>query len=93
MVGWLRANEPTACSVALAMYSSEPEAALAGEQLIAAWLGMSQLRQNLGVAGPPSAHAIATRVRHATEAMPRAWSTSAPLSRKAAAKRTRPRRK
>ena len=66
---------------------------LAAEQLIAAWLGMSQLRQNLGVAGPPSASAIAKRVRHATDAMLRAWSTAAPPAGEAAAKRTRSRRK
>jgi TetR/AcrR family transcriptional regulator, mexJK operon transcriptional repressor len=39
---------------------------LAAEQLIAAWLGMSQLKQNLGVADPPSAEAISRNVRRAT---------------------------
>jgi TetR/AcrR family transcriptional repressor of mexJK operon len=52
----------------------DPE--LAAEQLIVSWLGMSHLRQNLGVAGPPSAGAIARRVRYATDAMLRAWSSS-----------------
>ena len=51
---------------------------LAAEQLIVSWLGMSQLRQNLGVAGPPAADAIANSVRYATDTMVRAWSTSAP---------------
>jgi TetR/AcrR family transcriptional repressor of mexJK operon len=45
---------------------------LAAEQLIAAWLGMSQLKQNLGVAGPPSAEEISRNVRSATEAFKRA---------------------
>jgi TetR/AcrR family transcriptional regulator, mexJK operon transcriptional repressor len=70
----------------------DPE--LAAEQLIVAWLGMSQLRQNLGVAGPPSADAIARRVRYATDTMLRAWSTAAPAagSGRAGAGRTRARR-
>jgi TetR/AcrR family transcriptional repressor of mexJK operon len=70
----------------------DPE--LAAEQLIVSWLGMSQLRQNLGVAGPPSADAIARRVRYATDTMLRAWSTAAPAagSGKAGAGRTRSRR-
>jgi TetR/AcrR family transcriptional repressor of mexJK operon len=68
---------------------------LAAEQLIVSWLGMSQLRQNLGVAGPPSADVIARRVRHATDTMARAWSTHALLARggKARSGRTRPRRR
>ncbi|HEY1941341.1 MAG TPA: TetR/AcrR family transcriptional regulator [Roseiarcus sp.] len=49
----------------------EPE--LVAEQLVAAWLGVSQLQQNLGVAGPPSSEAIAKRVRAATGALARAW--------------------
>lgn len=49
----------------------EPE--LAAEQLIAAWLGLSQLRQSLGVAKPPSAEAIWHRVRRVTKEMMRAW--------------------
>jgi TetR/AcrR family transcriptional repressor of mexJK operon len=55
----------------------DPE--FAAEQLIVSWLGLSQLRQNLGVAGPPSADAIARRVRYTTDTMLRAWS-SAPLA-------------
>ena len=47
--------------------------ALAAEQLIAAWLGLSQLRQSLGVANPPSKKAISHRVRRATHDMMRAW--------------------
>jgi len=50
----------------------DPE--LAAEQLIAAWLGLSQLRQNLGIAGPPSMRAISKRVVFATRTMLRAWS-------------------
>ena len=69
----------------------DPE--LAAEQLIVSWLGMSHLRQNLGVAGPPSADAIARRVRYATDTMLRAWSMASPISGKAGAERTRSRRK
>jgi len=43
----------------------DPE--LAAEQLVASWFGMSVLRQSLGVAGPPSADAIAERVRYAVK--------------------------
>jgi len=46
---------------------------LAAEQLIAAWLGMSQLRQNLGVAGPPSPEEVARNVRQATRTFLAAW--------------------
>ena len=53
----------------------DPE--LAAEQLVVSWLGLSQLRQNLGVAGPPSAEVIARRVRYATDTMLRAWSSAA----------------
>jgi TetR/AcrR family transcriptional repressor of mexJK operon len=53
----------------------DPE--LAAEQLIGAWLGMSEVRQSLGVAGPPSSKAIAKRIRHAIDTLVRAWSTSA----------------
>jgi TetR/AcrR family transcriptional repressor of mexJK operon len=56
---------------------------LAAEQLVVSWLGLSQLRQNLGVAGPPSAEAIARRVRYATDTMLRAWSTASPVVGKA----------
>lgn len=66
---------------------------LAAEQLIVAGLGMNQLRQNLGVAGPPSAAAIAIGVRYASETLVRAWSTSAVLDGgKGHSGRTRPRR-
>ena len=54
---------------------SDPE--LGAEQLLVSWLGMSQLRQGLGVSDPPSAGAIAMRVRFATQTMLRAWSTPA----------------
>jgi TetR/AcrR family transcriptional repressor of mexJK operon len=49
----------------------DPE--LAAEQLIAAWLGLSQLRQSLGVANPPSKQAISRRVQRVTGEMMRAW--------------------
>ena len=49
---------------------------LTAEQLISAWLGVSQLKQSLGVAGPPSAEVISRNVRHATEAFIRAWPVS-----------------
>ena len=61
----------------------DPE--LAAEQLIVSWLGLSQLRQNLGVAGPPSAEAIARRVRYATDTMLRASSLASPAARKTGA--------
>jgi TetR/AcrR family transcriptional regulator, mexJK operon transcriptional repressor len=48
---------------------------VAAEQLFASWLGLSMLRQGLGVAGPPTADAIAQRVRYAVDTMIRAWST------------------
>jgi TetR/AcrR family transcriptional repressor of mexJK operon len=38
---------------------------------------MSVLRQSLGMAGPPSAVAIAERVRYAVNTLVRAWSTGA----------------
>ena len=50
---------------------------LAADELIGAWIGMSDLRQSLGVAGPPSSNAIAKRVRYAIDTLVRAWSTSA----------------
>jgi TetR/AcrR family transcriptional regulator, mexJK operon transcriptional repressor len=61
----------------------DPE--LAAEQLIVSWLGLSQLRQNLGVAGPPSADAIARRVRYATDTMLRTWSSASPVAGKTGA--------
>ena len=65
----------------------DPE--LAAEQLVVSWLGLCQLRQNLGLAGPPSADAIARRVRYATDTMVRAWSSASPAARKARAARRR----
>jgi TetR/AcrR family transcriptional regulator, mexJK operon transcriptional repressor len=53
----------------------DPE--LAAEQLIGAWVGMTELRQSLGVAGPPSSNAIAKRVRYAIDTLVRARSTGA----------------
>ena len=53
----------------------DPE--LAAEQLIGAWVGMTELRQSLGVAGPPSSNAITKRVRYAIDTLVRAWSTGA----------------
>jgi TetR/AcrR family transcriptional regulator, mexJK operon transcriptional repressor len=53
----------------------DPE--LAAEQLIGAWVGMIELRQSLGMAGPPSSNAIAKRVRYAIDTLVRAWSTGA----------------
>ena len=50
----------------------DPE--LAAEQLFGAWSGMVILRQSLGLAGPPSANAIAKRVRHAVDTVVLAWS-------------------
>lgn len=53
----------------------DPE--LAADQLIGAWLGMTETRQGLGVTGPPSSNAIAKRVRYAIDTLVRAWSTGA----------------
>ena len=50
-----------------------PDPALAAEELVSAWLGVDQLKQSLGVSGPPSPEAISRRVRSATEAMLRGW--------------------
>jgi TetR/AcrR family transcriptional repressor of mexJK operon len=47
---------------------------LTAEQLIASWLGLSELRQSLGLAGPPAPNEIARRVRYAIDTMVRAWS-------------------
>lgn len=55
-----------------------PDAELAAEQLAAAWLGVSQLKQSLGVAGQPSPAEIALRVRSATETMLRGWAKDQP---------------
>lgn len=57
----------------------DPE--LAAEQLIASWFGMRERRQSLGLAGPPSADAIAKRVRYAVDTLVRAWSTGAGAAR------------
>jgi TetR/AcrR family transcriptional regulator, mexJK operon transcriptional repressor len=68
----------------------DPE--LAAEQIIVSCLGLSQLRQNLGVAGPPSADAIARRVRYATDTIVRTWSSASPAAGKTGAARERRRR-
>jgi TetR/AcrR family transcriptional regulator, mexJK operon transcriptional repressor len=49
----------------------DPE--LAAEQLVASWFGGGRLQRNLGLAGPPSADAIAKRVRYAVDTLVRAW--------------------
>jgi TetR/AcrR family transcriptional repressor of mexJK operon len=46
---------------------------LAAEQLVVSWIG-SLGRQSLGLAGPPSADAIAKRVRYGVDTLVRAWS-------------------
>jgi TetR/AcrR family transcriptional repressor of mexJK operon len=55
----------------------DPE--LAADQLMGAWVGMTELRQGLCVAGPPSSSVIAKRVRYAIDTLVRAWSTGAEL--------------
>jgi TetR/AcrR family transcriptional regulator, mexJK operon transcriptional repressor len=50
----------------------DPE--LVAEQLLASWLGLSQLQQSLRLVAPPSTKVISRRVRFATRAMLRAWS-------------------
>lgn len=55
-----------------------PAPALAAEQLVAAWLGVDQLRESLGVSGPPSAETISRRVRFATQALLRGWKAEGP---------------
>jgi TetR/AcrR family transcriptional regulator, mexJK operon transcriptional repressor len=52
---------------------------LAAEQLVVSWLGNS-MRQSFGLAGPPSADAIAKRVRYSVDTLVRAWSAR-PLSK------------
>jgi TetR/AcrR family transcriptional regulator, mexJK operon transcriptional repressor len=49
----------------------DPE--LAAEQLVLSWLG-NLMRQSFGLAGPPSADAIAKRVRYSVDTLVRAWS-------------------
>jgi TetR/AcrR family transcriptional regulator, mexJK operon transcriptional repressor len=60
-----------------AMQKSEglslPDPALAAEELVSAWLGVDQLKQSLGLSGPPSPQAISSRVRSATAAMLKGW--------------------
>jgi TetR/AcrR family transcriptional regulator, mexJK operon transcriptional repressor len=53
----------------------DPE--LAADQLIGAWVGMSELRQSLAVAAPLSSNATAKRVRYAIDTLVRAWATGA----------------
>jgi TetR/AcrR family transcriptional regulator, mexJK operon transcriptional repressor len=53
----------------------DPE--LAAEQLVASWFGNVR-REGLGLAGPPSADAIAKRVRYAVDTLVRAWSPRPP---------------
>jgi TetR/AcrR family transcriptional repressor of mexJK operon len=55
----------------------DPE--LAAEQLVASWMGNFR-RQGLGLVGPPSADAIAKRVRYSVDTLVRAWSAR-PLSK------------
>ena len=54
---------------------SIPDPELAAEQLVAAWLGVDQLRQSLGVGGPPTLDAVTRRVKSATEVFFRGWAT------------------
>jgi TetR/AcrR family transcriptional repressor of mexJK operon len=65
---------------------------LAAEQLVASWLGMSVLRQILGVAGPPAADEITEHVRYSVDAMIRAWSTGAEAAGAGKARRQKSRR-
>jgi TetR/AcrR family transcriptional regulator, mexJK operon transcriptional repressor len=53
----------------------DPE--LAAEQLVVSWLG-NLMRQSFGLAGPPSADAIARRVRYSVDTLVRAWSVRPP---------------
>ena len=55
-----------------------PPICKAAEQLVASWLWLG--RQSFGLAGPPSANAIAKRVRYAVDTLVRAWSAR-PLSK------------
>jgi TetR/AcrR family transcriptional repressor of mexJK operon len=50
-----------------------PDAEVAAEQLVSAWLGVDQLKQSLGIGGPPTPAAVSLRVRSATEALFRGW--------------------
>lgn len=53
----------------------DPE--LAAEQLVVSWLG-NLMPQSFGLAGPPSADAIAKRVRYSVDTLVRAWSAGPP---------------
>jgi TetR/AcrR family transcriptional repressor of mexJK operon len=55
----------------------DPE--LAAEQLVALWLGTFR-SENLGLVDPPSADAVAKRVRYAVDTLVRAW-PARPLSK------------
>jgi TetR/AcrR family transcriptional regulator, mexJK operon transcriptional repressor len=50
---------------------------LAAEQLVASWYGYNR-RDSLGLTGPPSADAIAKRVRYSVDTLVRAWSPRPP---------------
>jgi TetR/AcrR family transcriptional repressor of mexJK operon len=58
-----------------------PDAAVAAEQLVSAWLGVDQLKQSLGVGGPPTPETVSRRVRSATQAFLRGWSSPGAVSR------------
>jgi len=49
------------------------DAELAAEQLVAAWLGVDQLKLSLGVSAEPSQAAVSRRVRTATRVMLKGW--------------------
>jgi TetR/AcrR family transcriptional repressor of mexJK operon len=49
------------------------DTATAAEILMAAWLGLDQLRANLGVEPRPTAKTAAGRIREATETLTRGW--------------------
>lgn len=50
-----------------------PDTAVAAEILMAAWLGLDQLRANLGTEPGPTPNSIAARVRQASAALARGW--------------------
>lgn len=56
-----------------------PDPELAAEQLVAAWLGVDQLRQSLGIGGPPTLEAVSRRVKSSTEVFFRGWATGTAL--------------
>ena len=47
-----------------------PDADLAAEQLVAAWLGVDQLRQSLRLSGPPSKDAISRTLTRVSRTRP-----------------------